>query len=72
MLFLVTDEGGSNPQKIPKLPFLGKIFKFQGVWPPVPPPPHLDPRMTPYRDLTGTIRLGFPTLIIDSKNNANI
>ena len=32
--------GGSNPQKIPKLPFLGKIFKFHGggSGPPVPPP----------------------------------
>ena len=37
--------GGSNPPKIPKLPFLGKIFKFQGVGsgrpvPRPPPPPH--------------------------------
>ena len=39
--------GGSNPPKIPKLPFIGKIFKFQGggVRTPGPPPP-LDPRMT--------------------------
>ena len=39
--------GGSDPQKITKLPFfLGKIFKFQGggVRTPGPSPP-LDPRM---------------------------
>ena len=36
--------GGPTPQTIPKLPFLGKISKFQGggSGPPVPP---LDPRM---------------------------
>ena len=32
--------GGSNPPKIPKLPFLGKISKFQGGGrTPGPPPP---------------------------------
>ena len=33
--------GGSKPSKIPKLPFLGKIFRFQGGggWTPGPPPP---------------------------------
>ena len=41
-----TRGGGSKPQKIQKLPFLGKIFRFQGgVRTPGPPPP-LDPRMT--------------------------
>ena len=31
--------GGSNPKKIPKLPFLGKIFRFQGRGLRTPGPP---------------------------------
>ena len=39
--------GGSNPQKIPKLPFLGKIFKFQGGGGGTDPrSPPLDPRIS--------------------------
>ena len=57
--------GGSNPPKIPKLPFLGKIFKFQGgggVRTPAPPP--LDPRMI--------YTLWVPTMYVLCKNIKNI
>ena len=37
---------GSNPPEIPKLPFLGNFFRFQGGGGFEPPVPPLDPRMT--------------------------